>query len=63
MTDARTDGAAARRIQEDEERSIGAAMRATLWFVVIVLLFAWAGVADACLPRAANAVAAAARTG
>jgi hypothetical protein len=36
-----------RRIQDDEDRSIGTAMRATFWFVAIVLLLLWAGVSDA----------------
>jgi hypothetical protein len=47
MTDARMDRAPAHRLQHEEARSIDSAMRATLWFVVIVLLLAWAGVADA----------------
>jgi hypothetical protein len=60
MIDARTYGASARRIQDEEERSINTAMRATLWFVAIVLLLAWAGVADAgALPGATVAAVAA----
>jgi hypothetical protein len=48
MIDARTHGGSAHHIQEEEERSINTAMRATLWSVAIVLLLlAWAGVADA----------------
>ncbi len=47
MTDARPYGATARRLQEDEARSIGTAMRTTLAFVAIVLLLLWAGLADA----------------
>lgn len=36
-----------RQLQDDDERSIGAAARATLWFVAIVVLLIWAGVSDA----------------
>jgi hypothetical protein len=36
----------ARRIEDDEERSIGTATRATFWFVAIVLLLLWAGMSD-----------------
>jgi hypothetical protein len=38
-------------------------MRATLWFVAIVLLLAWAGVADASAPPGATVAAVAARAG
>lgn len=38
---------ALRRMQDDEDRSIGAATRATFWFVAIVVLLIWAGVSDA----------------
>ena len=63
MIDARTYRAAAPRLQDDEERSIATAMRATLWFVAIVLLLAWAGVADASAPPGATVAAVAARAG
>jgi hypothetical protein len=36
-----------RRMQDADERSIGAATRATFWFVAIVVLLIWAGVSDA----------------
>jgi hypothetical protein len=63
MTDAQSYGVAARRLQDAEDRSIGTAMRATFWFVAIVLLLLWAGVSDAELMRTTPAAAAAARTG
>lgn len=63
MIDARTYGASARRIQDEEERSINTAMRATLWFVAIVLLLAWAGVADASSLPGATVAAVATRAG
>lgn len=63
MIDARTYGASARRIQDEEERSISTAMRATLWFVAIVLLLAWAGVADASPLPGTTVAAIAARAG
>jgi hypothetical protein len=63
MIDARTYDVSAHRIQEEEERSINTAMRATLWFVAIVLLLAWAGVADASSPPGTTTAAIAARAG
>jgi hypothetical protein len=63
MIDTRTYGASAHHIQEEEERSINTAMRATLWFVTIVLLLAWAGVADAGSLPGATVAAVAARAG
>ena len=63
MTETRTYLPRARRIQDEEERSIGTAMRATLWFVAIVLFLVWAGVADASPPSGAAVVAVAARAG
>lgn len=63
MIDSRTYGVSAHRIQEEEERSINTAMRATLWFVAIVLLLAWAGVADARALPGATVAAVAARAG
>ena len=60
MTDAQSYGVAARRLQDEEDRSIGTAMRATFWFVAIVLILLWAGVSDAApmLDTPAAAVAA-----
>jgi hypothetical protein len=46
-TDARFDVAMPRRLQEEKDRSIATAMRATLCFVAIVLLLLWAGMSDA----------------
>jgi len=63
MTEARTCGPRADRIQDEEERSISTATRATLWFVVIVLLLVWTGVADASPSFGASVTAVAARTG
>lgn len=63
MNNARTHDAAARRFQDEERRSIRMAMRTTLWFVVIVLLLAWAGVADASSLSGATVAAVAARAG
>jgi hypothetical protein len=60
MTDAQSYGVASRRLQDEEDRSIGTAMRATFWFVAIVLLLLWAGVSDAAPTRAAPAATAAA---
>ena len=60
MTDAQSYGVAARRLQDEEDRSIGTAMRATFWFVAIVLLLLWAGVSDAAPTRAAPAATVAA---
>jgi hypothetical protein len=58
MIDARPYGDAARKLQEDEARSIGTAMLATLAFVAIVLLLLWAGVSDAAaIPAIVHAVA------
>lgn len=36
-----------RRTQADDDRSVGAAMQATFWFVAIVVLLLWAGVSEA----------------
>ena len=48
FTDARIDAAAApHRLEEEEDRSIGIAMRATLCFVGIVVLLQRAGMSDA----------------
>jgi hypothetical protein len=63
MTDAQSYGVATRRLQDEEDRSIGTAMRATFWFVSIVLLLLWAGVSDAAPPRATPAAAVAAHAG
>jgi hypothetical protein len=63
MTDAQSYGAASRRLPDEEDRSIGTAMRATFWFVAIVLLLLWAGVSDAAPLRATPAAAAAAHAG
>jgi hypothetical protein len=63
MTEAQSYGVAARRLQDAEDRSIGTAMRATFWFVAIVLLLLWAGVSDAAPMRASPAAAAAAHAG
>jgi hypothetical protein len=58
MIDARPYGDAARKLQEDEARSIGTAMLATLAFVAIVLLLLWAGVSDAAaIPAIVDAAA------
>lgn len=51
------------RLQDEEERSIGTAMRATLCFVAIVVLLLWAGVSDAARASAAPAAVVAVRTG
>lgn len=63
MMDARSYGVASRRLQDEEDRSIGTAMRATFWFVAIVLLLLWAGVSDAAPTRADPAGAVAAHAG
>jgi hypothetical protein len=63
MTDAQSYGVASRRLQDEEDRSIGTAMRATFWFVAIVLLLLWAGVSDAAPTRATPAAAVAAHAG
>lgn len=63
MTETRTCLPHAHRIQDEEERSISTAMRATLWFVAIVLLLVWAGVADASSSSGAAVTAVAARAG
>jgi hypothetical protein len=63
MTDAQSYGVASRRLQDEEDRSFGTAMRATLWFVAIVLLLLWAGVSDAAPTRATPAAAVAAHAG
>ncbi len=63
MTDAQSYGVASRRLQEEEDRSIGTAMRATFCFMAIVLLLLWAGVSDAALMHVPPAAAVAARTG
>ena len=55
MMNAQSYGAASRRLQDEEDRSIGTAMRATFWFVAILLLLLWAGVADAAPVVAASA--------
>ncbi len=59
MTDAQFYGVASRRLQDEEDRSIGTATRATFWFVAIVLLLLWAGVSDAALIRIPPAAVAA----
>ena len=63
MTDAQSYGVAARRLQDEEDRSIGTAMRATFWFVAIVLMLLWAGVSDATPRRDTPAAAVAAHAG
>lgn len=63
MTDTHSYGVASRRRQDEEDRSIGTAMRATFWFVAIVLLLLWAGVSDAAPMPATPAAAVAARAG
>jgi hypothetical protein len=63
MMDAQFYGVASRRLQDEEDRSIGTAMRATFWFVAIVLLLLWAGVSDAALMPTTLAAAVAAHTG
>ena len=63
MTDAQSYRVASRRLQDEEDRSIGTAMRATFWFVAIVLLLLWAGVSDAAPLRATPAATVAARAG
>jgi hypothetical protein len=63
MTDAQSYGVATRRLQDEEDRSTGTAMRATFWFVAIVLLLLWAGVSDAAPTRATAAAAVAAHAG
>jgi hypothetical protein len=63
MTDAQSYGVAARRLQDEEDRSIGTAMRATFWFVAIVLMLLWAGVSDAAPMRDTPAAAVAAHAG
>ncbi|HET9044296.1 MAG TPA: hypothetical protein VFN70_14160 [Burkholderiales bacterium] len=63
MTDAQSYRVATRRLQDEEDRSIGTAMRATFWFVAIVLLLLWAGVSDAAPTRATAAAAVAAHAG
>ena len=63
MTDAQSYGVASRRLQDEENRSIGTAMRAAFWFVAIVLLLLWAGVSDAAPMHATPAAAIAARAG
>jgi len=63
MTDIQSYGIASRRLQDDEDRSIGTAMRATFGFVAIVLLLLWAGVSDAALRHFPPAACVAARTG
>jgi hypothetical protein len=50
-------------LQDDEDRSIGTAMRATLCFVAIVLLLVWAGASNAAGSGAPPAPAVAARSG
>lgn len=47
MTNAQSYGVASRRLQDEEDRSIGTATRATFSFVAIVLMLLWAGVSDA----------------
>ena len=48
FTDARIDAAAPPHpLEEEQDRSIGTAMRATLCFVAIVVLLLWAGMSDA----------------
>ncbi len=63
MIEIRTYLPRAQRIQDEEERSISTAMRATLWFVAIVLLLVWAGVADASRSSGAGVAAVTARAG
>jgi hypothetical protein len=63
MTNAQSYGVASRQLQAEEDRSIGIAMRATFWFVAIVLLLLWAGVSDAGPLRATPAAAVATRAG
>lgn len=63
MIDAQYHDATARGLQDAEERSIDTAMRATLWFVAILLVLLWAGVSDAAWTGASPAPAAATRTG
>jgi hypothetical protein len=63
MTDPQSYGVASRRLQDEEDRSIGTAMRASFWFLAIVLLLLWAGVSDAAPMRATPAAAVAAHAG
>ena len=63
MTDAQSYRVATRRLQDEEDRSIGTAMRATFWFVAIVLLLLWAGVSDAAPTHATPTAAVAAHAG
>jgi hypothetical protein len=62
-SDAHYHAPAPRGLQDEEDRSIGTALRATLCFVVIVLLLVWAGSSDAAWSGASPASAIAARTG
>jgi hypothetical protein len=48
---------------EEEDRSIGTAMRATLCFVAIVVLLLWAGMSDAARAGAAAVSAVTVRSG
>jgi hypothetical protein len=63
MTDVQSYGVASRRLQDEEDRSIATAMRATFCFVAIVLLLLWAGVSDAAPMRAPPTAAIAADAG
>jgi hypothetical protein len=63
MTDGRFRDATPCGWHEQEDRSIGTAMRATLGFLAIVLLLLWAGVSDAAWPGAVPVSNVAALTG
>ncbi|HSD54460.1 MAG TPA: hypothetical protein VLC47_09855 [Burkholderiales bacterium] len=63
-TDARTDATAPPcRLEEEEDRSIGTAMRATFCFLAIVLLLLWAGMSDAARAAAEEVSAVTMRSG
>lgn len=63
LTDVRFRDLAPRSLQDEDERSIGTATRATLCFVAIVMLLLWAGISDAAQVSSVPAAAVAARTG